>query len=83
MKARIKTKVEHYNGESVGVKFVDGKAEADINESQLNYFKSALYSVILLEMPKLAGPEPAKEPSAEKTTKKASPKRTAKRSKKC
>lgn len=82
MKARIKTPVEHFNGESVGVRFIDGFAEAEINQAQFKYFKSAGYKLVLLEMPKLVE-KPAEKISEEKPAKKASPKRKGKRSKKC
>ena len=40
MKAIIKSPVEDYMGVSASVAFADGKAEADISESQLDYFES-------------------------------------------
>lgn len=52
MKAIIKSPVEDYMGVSASVAFADGKAEADISESQLDYFKSAGYKVEILEAPK-------------------------------
>ena len=39
-------------GVSASVAFADGKAEADISESQLDYFESAGYKVEILEAPK-------------------------------
>ena len=48
MKAIIKSPVEDYMGISASVAFADGKAEADISESQLEYFESAGYEVTLL-----------------------------------
>lgn len=52
MKAIIKSPVEDYMGVSASVAFADGKAEADISESQLDYFESAGYTVEILEAPK-------------------------------
>lgn len=52
MKAIIKSLVKDYMGVSASVAFADGKAEADISESQLDYFKSAGYTVEILEAPK-------------------------------
>lgn len=79
MKARIKTPLKGYNGVSVGVTFTDGFAEAEINDSQLNYFKRRGYFVTLLEMPRFEIEEKPKS-----SQKKASPKsRSGKRSKKC
>lgn len=52
MKAIIKSPVEDYMGVSASVAFADGKAEADISESQLDYFESAGYKVEILESPK-------------------------------
>lgn len=49
MKAIIKSPVEDYMGVSASVAFADGKAEADISESQLDYFESAGYKVEILE----------------------------------
>ncbi len=49
MKAIIKTKVEGYNGVAACVKFIDGEAEAEINESQLAYFKKAGYTVKIVK----------------------------------
>ena len=54
MKAIIKSQVKDYMGVSASVAFADGKAEADISESQLDYFKSAGYTVEILEAPKVA-----------------------------
>lgn len=63
MKAIIKSPVEDYMGISASVSFADGKAEADISESQLDYFKSAGYTVEILETPKTAKTKTeAKEP---------------------
>ena len=39
-------------GVSASVAFADGKAEADISESQLDYFESAGYTVEILEVSK-------------------------------
>lgn len=52
MKAIIKSPVEDYMGVSASVAFANGKAEADISESQLDYFESAGYKVEILESPK-------------------------------
>lgn len=52
MKAIIKSPVEDYMGVSASVAFADGRAEADISESQLDYFESAGYKVEILESPK-------------------------------
>lgn len=52
MKAIIKSPVKDYMGVSASVAFADGKAEADISESQLDYFESAGYAVEILEAPK-------------------------------
>lgn len=52
MKAIIKSRVKDYMGVSASVAFADGKAEADISESQLDYFASAGYTVEILEAPK-------------------------------
>ena len=61
MKARINTRVAGYNGVCAGINFVNGYAEADINDRQYEYFKSANYKMILLEMPNLSTEEkPAK-----------------------
>lgn len=49
MKAIIKSPVKDYMGISASVAFADGKAEADISESQLEYFESAGYEVTLLD----------------------------------
>lgn len=49
MKAIIEAPVEDYMGISASVAFANGKAEADISESQLEYFKSAGYKVKILE----------------------------------
>ena len=49
MKAIIKSPVEDYMGVSASVAFADGRAEADISESQLDYFESAGYKVEILE----------------------------------
>ena len=54
MKAIIKSPVKDYMGVSASVAFADGKAEADISESQLDYFESAGYKVEILEAPKAA-----------------------------
>ena len=54
MKAIIKSPVEDYMGVSASVAFADGRAEADISESQLDYFESAGYIVEILEAPKVA-----------------------------
>nr|DAW73637.1 MAG TPA: hypothetical protein [Caudoviricetes sp.] len=54
MKAIIKSPVKDYMGVSASVAFADGKAEADISESQLDYFESAGYTVEILEAPKVA-----------------------------
>lgn len=54
MKAIIKSPVEDYMGVSASVAFADGRAEADISESQLDYFESAGYKVEILEAPKVA-----------------------------
>lgn len=78
MKVRVKTRVQGYNGESLGLRFVNGYAEGDINESQLDYFKTSGYLVTLLEMPQL---KVAEKPKSSQT--KASPKPRGKRSKKC
>lgn len=55
MKAIIKSPVEDYMGISASVAFADGKAEADISESQLEYFESVGYEVTILEADKAKG----------------------------
>ncbi len=69
MKAIIKSPVEDYMGISASVAFADGKAEADISESQLEYFESAGYEVKILEADKTEGKakKAAKKPEADKT----------------
>lgn len=49
MKAIIKSPVEDYMGISASVAFANGRAEADISESQLEYFESAGYTVEIIE----------------------------------
>lgn len=65
MKARILAPVEDYMGISASVAFADGKAEADISESQLEYFESAGYTVEILDKPAKA----EKAPKADKPAK--------------
>jgi hypothetical protein len=49
MKAIITTKVKGFTGTSACVAFADGKAEAEISKSQLDYFKAAGYEVKVID----------------------------------
>lgn len=72
MKAIIKSPVKDYMGISASVAFADGKAEADISESQLEYFESADYEVKILEADKAKGKgkKPVEKPEADKAEEK-------------
>lgn len=74
MKAIIETPVKDYNGISACVRFVDGKAEDEIDECQLAYFKSAGYKVTITDEPKVnekaSNKASSKAKSATKTIKK-------------
>lgn len=74
MKAIIETPVKDYNGISACVRFVDGKAETEIDEKQLAYFKTAGYKVTITDKPTGGEKAESKASNASKTAGKGSKK---------